>query len=169
MATATKILPKQPSTKRTMYNLMPTCTQMEDILSCRERLSLGLLSCFAFFLDYVTDLRYLFCCVLKSCLRINWIPKIIFYNYCSGKTHDQNGRSEWSHELFENANANNRFLFIYLFIYLFIFIANRVVISVVKVRWNRQQKRGTCFASLLKSKLKSDVAHVTIPRIFFFF
>ena len=80
MATATKILPKQPSTKRTMYNLMPTCTQMEDILSCKERLSLGLLSCFAFFLDYVTDLRYLFCCVLKSCLRINWIPKIIFYN-----------------------------------------------------------------------------------------
>ena len=97
MATATKILPKQPSTERIMYNLMPTCTQIEDILSCKERLSLGLLSCFAFFLDYVTDLRYLFCCVLKSCLRINWIPKIIFYFYCSGKTRDQNGSSEWSH------------------------------------------------------------------------
>ena len=38
---------------------MPTCTQMEDILSCKERLSLGLLSCFAFFLDYVTDLLFI--------------------------------------------------------------------------------------------------------------
>ena len=41
-------------------------------------------------------------------------------------------------------------------------IANSVVISVVvEVRLNRQQKRGTCFASLLQSELKSDVAHVT--------
>lgn len=148
MATATKILPKQPSTKLTMYNLMPTCTQMEDILSCKERLSLGLLSCFAFFLDHVTDLRYLFCYVLKSCLRINWIPKIIFYFYCSGKTHDQNGRSEWSHGC-----CCCFFLILILIIIIIFFNANRVVISVVKVRWNRHQKRATCFETLLQSEL----------------
>ena len=56
---------------------MPTCTQIEDILSCKERLSLGLLSCFAFFLDYVTDLRYLFCCVLSSSYQLNTKDNIL--------------------------------------------------------------------------------------------
>ena len=36
---------------------------------------------------------------------------------------------------------------------LLFFNANRVVISLVKIRWNRQQKRATCFATLLQSEL----------------
>ena len=144
-----------------MYNLMPTCTQMEDILSCKERLSLGLLSCFAFFLDYVTDLRYLFCCVLKSCLRINYTKDNILQLLFGEDTWSKRALEMVTRAIWKCKCKQSLFIYLFIYIYLFIFIVNSVVISVVNVRWNRQQKRGTCFASLLQSKLKSDVAHVT--------
>lgn len=74
LSTATKILPKCQNTPPQSGQCTNLCLLVPKWrTSSLAKKGYPLLSCFAFFVDYVIDLRYLFCCKLKSCLSISSI------------------------------------------------------------------------------------------------